>query len=138
MIALMAKCKQCGKKIKKSKWDRPSRPRAACSLHCRQVLNGRKNLGVYAGVTGRNHPRFKTGRFLSEDGYWKVLSRSHPFPRKFHYMSEHVKKVEMAMGRRLAPNECVHHRNGNTADNRLANLRLMTKSDHSKLHRGTL
>ena len=45
-----------------------------------------------------------------------------------HYvMGEHI-------GRALRPEECVHHIDRNRANNALANLRLMTKSDHTKLH----
>lgn len=38
------------------------------------------------------------------------------------------------MGRKLESNEVVHHINGNTKDNRIENLEVMTRSEHAKLH----
>lgn len=47
---------------------------------------------------------------------------------------EHVVVMEKSIGRRIAVNECVHHLNHIKSDNRLENLQLMTKADHSSLH----
>lgn len=46
----------------------------------------------------------------------------------------HVVIMEDHIGRRLLPNECVHHINGDKTDNRLENLQLMTFGEHSSLH----
>ena len=46
----------------------------------------------------------------------------------------HVVIMEEHIGRKLLPNECVHHINHDRSDNRIENLRLMTRSEHSKLH----
>jgi hypothetical protein len=50
-------------------------------------------------------------------------------------LAEHVRVMELHIGRRIAPGECVHHRDGDRANNALANLELLTKSEHSSLHR---
>lgn len=47
---------------------------------------------------------------------------------------EHVVIVEEDIGRKLFANECVHHVNGDRADNRIDNLELMTRSEHARLH----
>lgn len=47
---------------------------------------------------------------------------------------EHVVIMEAHIGRRIKKGEIVHHINGNRSDNRIENLRLMTRSEHSRLH----
>ena len=47
---------------------------------------------------------------------------------------QHVVIMEEYLGRRLTKSEVVHHINGCKDDNRIENLQLMTKSEHSRLH----
>jgi len=47
----------------------------------------------------------------------------------------HRHLMEQCLGRKLSRNEVVHHINGDIQDNRIENLRLMTLSEHGKLHR---
>jgi hypothetical protein len=47
---------------------------------------------------------------------------------------EHRAIVERKIGRRLDRNEHVHHKNGDTLDNRIENLELLTHSEHSRRH----
>ena len=48
--------------------------------------------------------------------------------------TEHRLIVEQHIGRELRQNEVVHHINGNTKDNRIENLRIMTRSSHARYH----
>lgn len=41
--------------------------------------------------------------------------------------------MEKSLGRKLTPNEVVHHINGNKHDNRLDNLMIMDKAEHCRI-----
>jgi len=47
----------------------------------------------------------------------------------------HVVSMEQRIGRRLNPDEIVHHIDGDRANNHDNNLALMTRSAHTRLHR---
>ena len=48
---------------------------------------------------------------------------------------EHRVVMENYLGRKLKTEEVVHHINGNYRDNRIENLRVMSNSEHAKLHK---
>lgn len=74
----------------------------------------------------------------------KAINRFQPVILKTGYIRiniegkrvhQHKYVMEQFIGRKLKPDECVHHINKITTDNRIENLQLMTMSEHSKFHR---
>lgn len=84
---------------------------------------------------GEKSHRWTGGRIGNGRGYIYILKRDHPYACKPNfYVLEHRLIMEKKLGRYLRPGEIVHHINGIKNDNRLENLVLTTKSDHTKHH----
>jgi hypothetical protein len=104
-------CEVCGKEIKG--YTSKEHPFKYCSREC-----------YYSGRLAKNIE----GAFAFETrGYIFVYSSGYP-------IREHVYIIEKQLGRKLHKNEVVHHKNENRSDNRLENLQLMTRAEHSGLH----
>jgi hypothetical protein len=81
------------------------------------------------------HYRWNRGRLLSSHGYVKVrVGRGHPLADPNGYTYEHL--LVWVSGGRMKPSkdEVIHHRNGDKSDNRLDNLELMKRCNHSVYH----
>ena len=89
----------------------------------------------FLGRKGPSHPAWKGGCRVDRDGYIRTYMPDHPWPRRGRYVLEHVRVMELHIGRRIRPGEVVHHQNGNRQDNRIVNLELQTASMHSSSHR---
>ena len=69
-------------------------------------------------------------RRKDHNGYWLVKVRE----GGGRWEKEHVLVAEGELGRKLAPDEHVHHINGVKVDNRPQNLVVLTKSQHARAH----
>ena len=68
----------------------------------------------------------KRGQYIDNKGYARFSSNDKLVHR--HVAEKYV------VGRKLLPDEEVHHRNKNKLDNRARNLKVMTHSQHMKRH----
>lgn len=86
-------------------------------------------------ASGTRNGRWNKGRLISSQGYAMVrVGNDHPIAFGNGYAYEHDLVAIAALGRPLRPDETVHHRNGDRADNRWGNLEVMTRSDHAREH----
>jgi len=107
-------------------------------LHCPRLFC------VVCGAEFRVHPyRLTTARVCSRDcgavlaGWGRSRKRYlgvRALYRKHCGRRVHRLTMEAALGRRLIPEEIVHHMDGNPRNNRLENLRVVTKQEHAELH----
>ena len=84
---------------------------------------------------GKNSPNWKGGR-IRNNGYVLIYCPEHPRAKlKVEgYVGEHILVMESHLGRYLFPNEIIHHINEVKEDNRIKNLELTTRQEHSRHH----
>ena len=84
---------------------------------------------------GNNNARWNGGQWRHPDGYIGIaVLEGHHLRQAHGYAFQHQLVAEEMLGRRLRPDEVVHHRNGKRDDNRPENLEVTTRSDHSRHH----
>ena len=103
-----------------------------------KFLHGHNRRGMkhpnYIPKIGKQHYNWKGG-ITKENGYILVRSVGHPKADKHgFYLGQHILVMEKYIGRYLNDNEVVHHKNGIRDDNRIENLQLLTRAEHTKLH----
>ena len=62
-------------------------------------------------------------------GYWVRYD-----PKRKYVITKHQLLIEKKLGRRLRPGEMVHHKDKNRSNDKMSNLKLVTKSEQNKAH----
>ena len=126
------KCYACGKEIKIPPSD--TSKKHFCSQECRLSWLSRR-VREEVNVTG--HSKGHKAPHLSELNRKRnpLLALEPDAANRGSYKGkEHRRTMERILGRKLKPNEDVHHINGIHDDNRPENLMVMSHSEHLKLH----
>ena len=82
---------------------------------------------------GKNNHAWKGGKYIKKK-YLLIKKRDHPNCDNDGYVPEHRLKMEKKIGRFLRKDEIVHHKDGNTLNNRITNLQLFTWGEHTAHH----
>jgi hypothetical protein len=99
-----------------------------------QELGIAKGSGKSKAATGERHWSWRGGRFVDRGGYVRVRCPQHPNANRNGYVLEHRKVAADALGRPLLSTEEVHHIDGNKQNNAPANLLVVPRGKHQKLH----
>lgn len=118
---LQLKCSECGKTFHRVpnvvKKDKPT----YCSRSCSNKVTARLHRITRRGS---GSPTWKGGRKKAGGGYIELWMPDHPDSNGKGYVKEHRYVMEQHIGRRILPEETVHHKNGVRHDNRIENLEL--------------
>jgi len=119
-------CATCGKSFKITKFRIKNSENNYCSYKC----SGQRD------KTGSKNPRWKDGKIKRTDGRVAIYAPTHPDAVLYGgtHILEYRLIAEKKIGRRLKPDEIVHHKDGNPKNNDLDNLEAMLQRDHAKIH----
>ena len=142
-------CEYCGISFNKP----PSDKSRFCSRHCydksreciKKCLNCGKEFKSYR-VRGRKFCSSKcASNYNAGDKHyhWKggVIKHGTHVRRRVDkgiYIGEHRIVMEEHIGRKIKPEELVHHINGNGADNRIENHQIVSRAEHERIHKPRL
>ena len=86
-------------------------------------------------VRGSAHPRWNPDRIYDKNGYVMIrVGASHAPADPRGYAYEHVLVAAAQYGVNAVIGKVVHHINGDYQDNRISNLEIDTRSEHSAYH----
>lgn len=111
----------------KDEWFSDSRKKAGKALQGRERITPELREKLNAGIR-LHHDATASGVSLKPSGYLEYTRGKHKG------RSVHVVAAEKSIGRRLLSGEHVHHIDGNKLNNSPENLRVLTISEHAKIH----
>jgi len=131
------KCRRCNEVFSFNPHSRTEwRGRKYCTSACANVANAHANsiskIGKKNPMFGKRPANFKGGSICRKSG-----SRNKIYKLIYvngQQVAEHRVLMEKYLGRRLSSGEVVHHKNGDSLDNRLSNLQVMEHGEHTRYH----
>jgi len=143
--------KQTGYRYCKSCWGKYIKPtlvkkiRCQCG-ECEDLIPATNKMGRPAKYKhghnptlytekGEKHPHWIGDIDINVHGYRMRRKPNHPAATKRGWVLEHRLIMEEYLGRYLLPKELVHHINEDKLDNRLENLKLVSRPEHTDIHR---
>lgn len=113
---------------------RPAREVMTMIESAKARLGGR-DMGIVH--SGEKNPNWRGGRSIASNGYVLIrVGADHHLADVRGYAYEHRLVAEKKLGRRLRPNEEIHHINGDKKDNRPENIEVAaSRKHHAVFHR---
>jgi len=114
-------CRQCGRRFLSNIFHQ--KRQGSCSRTCGMRAFHKEHPQIRAR---EKSTRWAGGTLVNRSGYVMELAPDHPSldGTQRRYVLQHRLVMESVLGRLLARNEYVHHKNGDRADNRPENLEL--------------
>ena len=138
-------CLVCGKSFKAYQCKIDVGKAKYCGKACSMSVTNAKleQNGVSSRFEKGMTPYNKIGHRLTRsrnggNAYRLIHMPLHPFATKSGYVREHRLVVERARNITLNPWMDVHHKNGDTLDNRVENLEVISHADHTREHNPVL
>lgn len=110
-----------------------------CGCGCGKLLFRFNRVGGLRRFIFKHHPKgqnsygYKNGRYKTTYGYILIHIPNHLYCDKGGYVREHRLVMEKDLGRYLLPTEEIHHINGIKDDNRIENLMLTDRKEHTSI-----
>jgi len=112
-----------------------------CACGCGELITDRDNQNRFHrfkyghNSKGKGNPKYNNG--ISNDRSYIIINKpDHRLADKKGFVHEHRLVYEEYYKCSLLPGIVIHHKNGDTKDNRIENLQAMTKRQHALEHRG--
>lgn len=119
-------CSNCGASVKRYSSQFSNPDRTFCNRTCQGAYRSRHARGAQA-ANWQGGSR-KSGAYVEVYAPWASCANQRG------YAPLHRLVMELTLGRALRPDEIVHHIDGDSLNNDPGNLRVMSQSEHARLH----